>query len=59
MGKTYTKDQIIPMLYPDVLNSSFLTLVNENKKFTPSEKENINKALTIMKTSHKNQFIDE
>ena len=59
MGKTYTKDQIIPMLYPDVLNSSFLTLVNENKKFTPSEKENINKALTIMKTSHKNQFRDE
>ena len=59
IGKTYTKDQIIPMLYPDVLNSSFLTLVNENKKFTPSEKENINKALTIMKTSHKNQFRDE
>ena len=59
MGKTYTKDQIIPMLYPDVLNSSFLTLVNENKKFTPSEKENINKALTIMKASHKNQFRDE
>ena len=59
MGKTYTKDQIIPMLYPDVLNSSFHTLVNENKKFTTSEKENINKALTIMKASHKNQFRDE
>ena len=59
MGKTYTKDQIIPMLYPDVLNSSFLTLVNENKKFTSSEKENINKALIIMKTSHKNQFRNE
>ena len=58
-GKTYTKDQIIPMLYPDVLNSSFLTLVNESKKFTSSEKENINKALTIMKASHKNQFRDE
>lgn len=59
IGKAYTKDQIIPMLYPDVLNSSFLTLVNENKKFTSSEKENINKALTIMKDSHKNQFRDE
>ena len=58
-GKTYTKDQIIPMLYPDVLNSSFLTLVNESKKFTSSEKENIHKALTIMKASHKNQFRDE
>jgi hypothetical protein len=47
------------MLFPDTLDKSFISLVNESKKFTEFEKEKINIALSIMKDAHKNQFRDE
>lgn len=57
--KSYTKDQITPMLFPETLNSSFTSLLNKSTKLNDSEKEKINKAVSIMKSSHKNQFRDE
>ena len=59
IGKSYTKDQITPMLFPEMLNSSFTSLLNESTELNDSEKEKINKAASIMKSSHKNQFRDE
>ena len=46
------------MLYPDILDSKFFTSVNESE-FSELEKENIKKAVSIMKSAHKNQFRDE
>lgn len=57
--KRYTRDEIFPMLFPDTLDKSFISLVNESKEFTEFEKEKINIALSIMKDAHKNQFRDE
>ncbi len=58
LWKIYTKDQITLMLYPDILDSKFFTSVNESE-FSELEKENIKKAVSIMKSAHKNQFRDE
>lgn len=58
LWKMYTKDQITLMLYPETLDSKFLSLVNESQ-FSESEKKNIKNAVSIMKASHKNQFRDE
>jgi len=58
LWKNYTKDQITLMLYPDILESKFFSSINESN-FSESEKENIKKAVSIMKLSHKNQFRDE
>jgi len=58
LWKIYTKDQITLMLYPDILNSKFFTSVNESE-LSELEKENIKKAVSIMKLAHKNQFRDE
>lgn len=58
LWKNYTKDQVTLMLYPDILESKFFSSINESN-FSESEKENIKKAVSIMKLSHKNQFRDE
>lgn len=57
-GRIYTLEQIIPMLYPDILQNNFNSLVKESN-LLPEQKEKIEMALSIMKSSHKDQFRDE
>lgn len=57
-GKIFTKEQILPMLSPEILKTSFDTLL-EGSNFTIEQKKLVNKAFILMKEAHKEQFRDE
>lgn len=57
-GKIFTKEQILPMLYPEILKNSFDTLLDQST-FTLDQKKHVNQAFMLMKDAHREQFRDE